>query len=122
MDNPGYGSEQSRMNPQLRQISLQCTSSIGKPQMSQRSPSGGVPDRSGYLVPILRGSLVRTSRLIAAPLPTSKDGIILPQPGDDFHRGEGTRYAEKDDRGLKAAQPARTTPCMAWPFRLHWNG
>src|SRR3989449_919765 len=39
-----YGSEQSRMNPQLRQISLQCTASMGKPQMSQRSPSGGATE------------------------------------------------------------------------------
>src|SRR2546428_7398043 len=34
-----YGSEQSRMNPQLRQISLHCTSSMGTPQMSHSSPS-----------------------------------------------------------------------------------
>jgi hypothetical protein len=60
------------MNPQLRQISLQCTSSMGKPQMSQSWTSGGVPDRSGLLVPTFRGPLVWTSRLIAAPYPFSR--------------------------------------------------
>src|SRR5947209_17268609 len=42
-----YGSEQSRMNPQLRQISLQCTSSMGTPQISHHSPSGGATERPG---------------------------------------------------------------------------
>src|SRR5206468_5304064 len=59
------GSEQSRINPQLRQISLQCTSSIGKPQMSQSSPSGGATEgRSAQLAPAFSGSPVRRSRLI----------------------------------------------------------
>jgi hypothetical protein len=35
----GYGSEQSRVKPQLRQVILQLRSCIRAPQISQSSPS-----------------------------------------------------------------------------------
>src|SRR5439155_2837701 len=47
-------------------------------------------------IPWLARADVETHR---GPLPTPKDGIILPQPGDDFHRGEGPDTRKKTTAG-----------------------
>src|SRR5207247_11015713 len=68
------GSEQSRINPQLRQISLQCTSSMGKPQTSQGSPSSSTADRSARPA---RTSRFNGSSKVRARQPSYRNCVVI---------------------------------------------
>src|SRR5256712_8755630 len=106
------GSEQSRINPQLRQISLQCTSSMGKPQTSQGSPSSSTADRSARLA--------RTSRFTGSST-GSRTTAILPQLCRDFHRLDRRVVWVKNRPGGVSGRSCRTFPSIDGPWYFHWN-
>ena len=65
-----YGSEQSRVNPQLRQVILQLRSYIRAPQISQSNPSSPRPpfggEGSGLRIGVRISTILRASSVISA--------------------------------------------------------
>src|SRR5713101_2936565 len=109
------------MNPQLRQISLQCTSSMGKrigrsarPRAAQQTG----PDSSPLL------SVARPCAGRDSSWPSCQFRLAAPSYLNCEMISTAAREPDGEKRWewRKLAQLVRIAPCMEWALILHWNG